>query len=51
MSFLLDTNVVSELRKGARADARVRAWFAGVDIHGIASRHREAVDMGGRREQ
>ena len=31
MSFLLDTNVVSELRKGARADARVRAWFAGVD--------------------
>jgi predicted nucleic acid-binding protein len=25
--FLLDTNVVSELRKGARADARVRAWF------------------------
>jgi toxin FitB len=25
--FLLDTNVVSELRKGNRADARVRAWF------------------------
>ena len=25
--FLLDTNVVSELRKGARADAGVRAWF------------------------
>ena len=25
--FLIDTNVVSELRKGARADARVRAWF------------------------
>jgi toxin FitB len=29
--FLLDTNVVSELRKGARADAGVRAWF---DDHG-----------------
>ena len=25
--FLIDTNVVSELRKGARADAGVRAWF------------------------
>jgi toxin FitB len=24
--YLLDTNVVSELRRGARADARVRAW-------------------------
>lgn len=31
MSFLLDTNVVSELRKGSRANARVRAWFAGVE--------------------
>jgi predicted nucleic acid-binding protein len=28
VSVLLDTNIVSELRKGARADARVRAWFA-----------------------
>ena len=25
--FLIDTNVVSELRKGERADARVRGWF------------------------
>lgn len=31
MSWLLDTNVVSELRKGDRADARLRSWFAGVD--------------------
>ena len=31
MSLLLDTNVVSELRKGARANARVRAWFESVD--------------------
>ncbi|RGE20723.1 type II toxin-antitoxin system VapC family toxin [Leucobacter sp. wl10] len=29
MRFLLDTNVVSEIRKPARvADAQVRAWFA-----------------------
>jgi len=27
VGYLLDTNVVSELRKGARADAGVRSWF------------------------
>ena len=27
MSLLLDTNVVSELRKGPRANARLRTWF------------------------
>lgn len=29
--FLLDTNVISELRKGARANPGVTAWIAGVD--------------------
>ncbi len=28
MSWLLDTNIVSELRKGGRANPGVRAWFA-----------------------
>jgi predicted nucleic acid-binding protein len=28
MAFLLDTNVLSELRKGAKADANVRRWAA-----------------------
>lgn len=28
MSWLLDTNIVSELRKGDRADRGLRAWFA-----------------------
>ena len=28
MSYLLDTNVISELGKGERADANVRAWFS-----------------------
>jgi toxin FitB len=28
LSYLLDTNVISELRKGERADANVTAWFA-----------------------
>ncbi|HLE71510.1 MAG TPA: type II toxin-antitoxin system VapC family toxin [Vicinamibacteria bacterium] len=27
MSYLIDTNVVSELRKGRRCDPRVSAWF------------------------
>ena len=31
MKFLLDTNVVSELRKGERADANVVAWFGKSD--------------------
>ena len=31
MSFLLDTNIVSELRKGTRSNAGVSRWFASVD--------------------
>lgn len=31
MSWLLDSNVLAELRKGARADPSVRAWFASTD--------------------
>jgi predicted nucleic acid-binding protein len=31
VSYLLDSNIVSELRKRERADSRVREWFAGVD--------------------
>jgi predicted nucleic acid-binding protein len=30
LSYLVDTNVVSELRKGDRADAAVRSWFEAV---------------------
>jgi toxin FitB len=28
LSYLLDTNVISELRKGERADQNVKAWFS-----------------------
>ncbi len=35
MKFLLDTNVIAELRKGARANARVRAWFSDLDSDAI----------------
>ena len=31
MGFLIDTNVLSELRKGNRANASVRSWFSTVD--------------------
>ena len=30
MSYLIDTNVISELRKGSRCDRNVAAWFSGV---------------------
>ena len=30
MSYLVDTNVVSELRKGPRGNEKVRAWFSRV---------------------
>jgi predicted nucleic acid-binding protein len=33
--YLLDTNVVSELRKGPRCSASVRAWLAGTDPEGL----------------
>ena len=31
MTYLLDTNVISELRKGDRCDANVTAWYTGVE--------------------
>ena len=30
MTFLIDTNIVSEIRKGSRCDPAVAAWWAGV---------------------
>jgi predicted nucleic acid-binding protein len=30
LSYLLDTNVISELRKGERADPNVSSWFGGL---------------------
>ncbi len=31
MSFLVDTNIISEVRKGPRCDPNVAAWYASVD--------------------
>ncbi len=30
MSYLIDTNIISELRKGERCDSRVSAWYASI---------------------
>jgi toxin FitB len=35
VKYLLDTNVIAELRKGTRANAKVRAWFATLDPDAI----------------
>ena len=35
MSFLIDTNVISELRKGRKADQGVRDWFESVEDNEI----------------
>ena len=30
MSYLIDTNIISEIRKGDRCDRRVSAWYASI---------------------
>jgi predicted nucleic acid-binding protein len=30
LSYLIDTNIISEVRKGERCDARVAAWYASI---------------------
>ena len=33
--FLIDTNIISEVRKGARCDVRVAGWYAGIEDAGL----------------
>lgn len=35
MRFLVDTNVLAELRKGARANPAVRSWFDALDADAV----------------
>jgi len=35
VKFLLDTNIIAEIRKGSRANARVRSWFAALEADAI----------------
>ena len=33
--FLIDTNIISEVRKGDRCDSRVAGWYAGIEDAGL----------------
>ena len=33
MNYLIDTNIISEIRRGERCDGHVAAWFASIDDH------------------
>ena len=35
MNCLIDTNIISEVRKGERCDGHVAAWFAAIDDEDI----------------
>jgi predicted nucleic acid-binding protein len=35
LSYLIDTNVISELGKGSRCNSNVSAWYAGIDAEDI----------------
>jgi toxin FitB len=35
VGFLIDTNILAELRKGERGDQQVRAWYAGISASDI----------------
>jgi len=35
LSFLIDTNVISEIRKGEHCDRRVAAWYESIDAGGV----------------
>ena len=35
MGFLIDTNILSELRKGERGNQQVRSWYAGISAADI----------------
>lgn len=41
--FLIDTNVISEIRKGARTNPAVRAWF---ESHAADSYHLSVLTLG-----
>ena len=35
MNYLIDTNIISQVRKGERCDGHVAAWFAAIDDEDI----------------
>ncbi len=57
MSYLLDTNVISELRKGPRADPGVTSWVASVPVYElftsvlVLAEMRRGVEIARRRDR
>ena len=35
MNYLIDTNIISEVRKGERCDPNVSSWYASIDDQGL----------------
>jgi predicted nucleic acid-binding protein len=35
VNYLIDTNIISEVRKGEQCDGHVAAWFASIDDEDI----------------
>jgi toxin FitB len=47
VNYLIDTNIVSEVRKGERCNGHVAAWFASIDDRDI---YLSVLVLGGIRE-
>jgi hypothetical protein len=46
MTYLIDTNVLSELRKGARCDANVARWATATPVEALNKYERERHGLG-----
>jgi predicted nucleic acid-binding protein len=48
MSYLIDTNIISEVRRGARCDPHVSAWYAATALtNGLTLVTRNDRDVAG----
>jgi hypothetical protein len=47
VSYLIDANIIPEIRKGARCDAHVSAWYASIPDEDIFLSTRNDRDVAG----
>ena len=56
MNYLIDTNIISEIRKDARCDRNVAAWYAAIDDDAVylsvlvAGEIRKGIELARRRD-
>jgi len=56
VSYLIDTNIISEIRKDERCDRNVAAWYATIDDHDlylsvlVAGEIRKGIELARRRD-